>query len=53
MFLTVGGACPGLAESNPGLQKLVAGAFGLPLGNFLSTFIYLCMYVNMYHKSSL
>jgi hypothetical protein len=43
MFLTVGGACPGLAESNPGLQKLVAGAFGLPLGNYSSTFIHVHM----------
>lgn len=34
MFLScsVGGACPGLAASNPGLQKIVAGAFGLPFG---------------------
>eukprot|EP00312_Isochrysidales_sp_CCMP1244_P008230 CAMPEP_0196679268 /NCGR_PEP_ID=MMETSP1090-20130531/6952_1 /TAXON_ID=37098 /ORGANISM="Isochrysis sp, Strain CCMP1244" /LENGTH=296 /DNA_ID=CAMNT_0042017489 /DNA_START=27 /DNA_END=917 /DNA_ORIENTATION=- len=32
LMLTVGGACPGLAESNPGLHKLVLGAFGLPFG---------------------
>ena len=34
MFLacSVGGACPGLAASNPGLQKIVMGAFGLPFG---------------------
>jgi len=31
-MLSVGGACPGLAASNPGLQKIVAGAFGLPFG---------------------
>lgn len=35
MLLAVGGACPGLMASNPGLQKLVAGAFGLPFGNYL------------------
>lgn len=29
---TVGGACPGLASTNPGLQKMVMGAFGLPFG---------------------
>jgi len=32
MKLTVAGACPGLMQSNPGLHRLVAGAFGLPLG---------------------
>jgi formate/nitrite transporter len=34
MYLScsVGGACPGLAATNPGLQKIVAGAFGLPFG---------------------
>jgi len=32
LMLSVGGACPGLAASNPGLQKIVAGAFGLPFG---------------------
>lgn len=32
LVLTVGGACPGLAESNPGLQKIISGAFGLPFG---------------------
>jgi formate/nitrite transporter len=31
-MLAVGGACPGLAASNPGLQKIVLGAFGLPFG---------------------
>lgn len=29
---SVGGACPGLAATNPGLQKIVTGAFGLPFG---------------------
>ena len=33
--ISIGGACPGLASSNPGLQKLVYGAFGLPFGLFL------------------
>ena len=28
----MGAACPELARSNPGLQKLMMGAFGLPLG---------------------
>ena len=28
----LGGACPGLASTNPGLQKIVLGAFGLPFG---------------------
>merc|ERR1719487_2906308 len=31
-MLSVGGACPGLAATNPGLQKIVSGAFGLPFG---------------------
>ncbi|KAK9807880.1 hypothetical protein WJX72_012013 [[Myrmecia] bisecta] len=32
LAMTVGGACPGLAATNPGLQKMVLGAFGLPFG---------------------
>ena len=28
LALTVGANCPGLAASNPGLQKMVFGAFG-------------------------
>jgi len=32
LALTVGGACPQLAAANPGLQKMVLGAFGLPFG---------------------
>lgn len=32
LMLSVGAACPGLASSNPGLQKMVVGAFGLPFG---------------------
>ena len=35
MVLSVGAACPGLAAQNPGLQRLVAGSFGLPLGLLL------------------
>jgi len=31
-MLSVGGACPGLASTNPGLQRIVSGAFGLPFG---------------------
>ena len=33
---TVGGACPQLVQSNPGLQKLIFGAFGLPFGLFMT-----------------
>jgi hypothetical protein len=36
MLLSVGGACPGLAATNPGLQKLISGAFGLPFGKSLN-----------------
>jgi formate/nitrite transporter len=32
LMLSVGGACPGLAATNPGLQKIILGAFGLPFG---------------------
>ncbi|KAK9840646.1 hypothetical protein WJX81_006750 [Elliptochloris bilobata] len=32
LALSVGGDCPGLASANPGLQKMVLGAFGLPFG---------------------
>jgi formate/nitrite transporter len=32
LMLSVGAACPGLASSNPGLQKMILGAFGLPFG---------------------
>jgi formate/nitrite transporter len=32
LAITVGGNCPGLAATNPGLQKIVLGAFGLPFG---------------------
>ena len=32
LMLSVGGACPGLVASNPGLQKIVLGSFGLPFG---------------------
>jgi len=36
LMLSVGGACPGLAATNPGLQKIVSGAFGLPFGLFMT-----------------
>jgi formate/nitrite transporter len=36
LALSIGAACPGLAASNPGLQKIVFGAFGLPLGLFMT-----------------
>ena len=32
LVLIVGAACPELKQSNPGLQKMVMGAFGLPFG---------------------
>jgi len=32
LMLTVGAACPGLVSTNPGLQKIILGAFGLPFG---------------------
>jgi len=32
LAITVGGACPGIASQNPGLQKMILGAFGLPFG---------------------
>jgi len=32
LAITVGGACPGIAASNPGLQKIIFGSFGLPFG---------------------
>ena len=35
MAISIGGACPGLVATNPGLQKMVYGAFGLPFGLFL------------------
>merc|ERR1719238_2547557 len=36
LMLSIGGACPGLAASNPGLQKILLGAFGLPFGLFMT-----------------
>lgn len=36
LMLQVGANCPGLAATNPGLQKLVSGVFGLPLGLAIS-----------------
>lgn len=32
LAITVGGACPGIASENPGLQKIIFGSFGLPFG---------------------
>ena len=32
LAISVGGACPGIAADNPGLQKIIMGAFGLPFG---------------------
>jgi len=32
LAITVGGACPEIAAANPGLQKMIFGAFGLPFG---------------------
>ncbi|CAM9515770.1 unnamed protein product [Discosporangium mesarthrocarpum] len=36
LALTVGGNCPGIAAANPGLQKMIFGAFGLPFGLFMT-----------------
>lgn len=36
LALTVGGACFQIATDNPGLQKIILGAFGLPLGLMMS-----------------
>lgn len=36
LMLQIGANCPGLAASNPGLQKLVSGIFGLPMGLAIS-----------------
>lgn len=32
LLLSVGANCPEIAKSNPGLQKILMGAFGLPFG---------------------
>lgn len=32
LAISVGGACPGIMAENPGLQKIILGAFGLPFG---------------------
>ena len=32
LSLAVGGSCPDIALKNPGLQKIIQGAFGLPFG---------------------
>lgn len=32
LALSVGGQCPGIAATNPGLQKMIFGAFGFPFG---------------------
>lgn len=32
LMLSVGGACAELGKANPGLQKILSGLFGLPLG---------------------
>jgi len=32
LAIAIGGACPGIAAQNPGLQKMIFGAFGLPFG---------------------
>jgi len=33
--LSVGAACPEIGKNNPGLQKILMGAFGLPFGRLL------------------
>lgn len=37
LMLSVGGACPGIAAANPGLQKIILGAFGLVRGQLATT----------------
>jgi formate transporter len=32
LSLAVGGECPAIQSANPGLQKIIQGAFGLPFG---------------------
>ncbi|KAJ1616245.1 formate/nitrite transporter family member [Pavlovales sp. CCMP2436] len=32
LAIMIGGACPGIKEANPGLQRIIFGAFGLPFG---------------------
>ena len=32
LAVTVGTNCPGVASANPGLQKLIYGVFGFPMG---------------------
>ena len=32
LALSIGGMCPGIMAANPGLQKIIFGAFGLPFG---------------------
>merc|ERR1712023_353429 len=36
LAVTVGGALPAIKEANPGLQKMLMGAFGLPFGLFMN-----------------
>jgi len=36
LMLSVGGACTGLASTNPGLKQIITGAFGLPFGLFMT-----------------
>jgi formate/nitrite transporter len=36
LMLSVGGASPGIAAANPGLHKILLGAFGLPMGLFMT-----------------
>jgi formate/nitrite transporter FocA (FNT family) len=32
LILAVGGACPAIANANPGLKQIISGAIGLPFG---------------------
>jgi len=36
LVLSVGAACPEIGKNNPGLQKILMGAFGLPFGLMLT-----------------
>ena len=36
LALTIGGDVPGIKSTDPGLQKMIFGAFGLPFGLFMT-----------------
>jgi formate/nitrite transporter len=38
LSVAVGGACAGIAATNPGLKQIISGAFGLPFGLMMTVF---------------